>query len=179
MTLLEELSVDISNQYQIYQDLDGCLCDFDERFEHYSGMDPKEYETQAIQQYGEKMGKQKFWNLIDDQVGVRFWRGMKWMPEGKELWDYVKKYKPIILTAPSMNEVSRIGKKLWVQDNLGSNIPIEFKRSSQKHEFSKPNAILIDDRVENIQSWKSKNGIGILYKGNTNEVIRELKKIGL
>jgi hypothetical protein len=29
---------------------------------------------------------------------------MPWMPEGEELYKYIKKYKPTILTSPSRNE---------------------------------------------------------------------------
>lgn len=166
-------------QYKIYCDLDGTLSDFEERFEHFSGLTPDEYKEKAEREFGPKIGPQRFWQLIDDQVGVRFWRGMRWMPEGQELWNYIKQFNPIILTAPSANEVSRIGKKLWVQDNLGSNIPIEFKNSEQKADFSGPNNILIDDREDIIQSWKSKNGIGLLYQGETEPIILELKKLGL
>jgi ABC-type multidrug transport system fused ATPase/permease subunit len=39
--------------------------------------------------------------------------------------------------------------------------------------------ILIDDRLDNILQWKSKNGIGLLYEGDTKKIITELKKLGL
>ena len=55
MNLKELLKEDMSESYQIYQDLDGCLCDFDERFEHFSGLSPKEYEERAFREYGEKI----------------------------------------------------------------------------------------------------------------------------
>ncbi len=176
MTLIEQLT---EGQYQLYCDLDGVLADFDARFEHFTGMLPRDYEEQAIQQLGEKKGKEKFWNLIDEQIGVRFWRGIPWMPEGQQLWDYIKPFNPSILTAPSRNEVSIIGKKLWVQDNIGKDIPIIFKQAKEKSDLSGPNKILIDDREDTILSWKSKNGIGLLYKGDTQEIIRELNKIGI
>jgi hypothetical protein len=179
MTLIKQLTEGFEEQYQIYCDLDGVLADFDARFEHFYGILPKEYEEQAIQQYGEQKGKEKFWNSIDETIGVRFWRGIPWMPEGPQLWDYIKQFNPIILTAPSRNEVSRIGKRLWVQDNLGSNIPIEFRASYKKQELSGPGKILIDDRLDNVLQWKSKNGIGLLYEGDTKKIITELKKLGL
>lgn len=179
MTLIKTLTEDMENQYQIYCDLDGVLADFDTRFEHFTGILPREYEERAIRQYGEIKGKEKFWNLIDDEIGVRFWRGIPWMPEGEELWDYIKRYGPTILTAPSKNDVSRTGKTLWVQDHLGVGIPIEFKAAKEKHVFAGPRKILIDDRLDTIQSWKAKNGIGLLYKGDTQEIIKELSKMGL
>ena len=179
MNLNKILIEGIENYYQIYCDLDQVLADFDKRFEHFSGLHPDEYMVQATQQFGEKIAKQKFWNLIDDQVGVRFWRGEPFMEEGQKLWSYIKQYNPIILTAPSKNEVSRIGKRLWVNDHLGTHIQIEFRAAEQKKELSGPNQILIDDLYKNIISWKSENGIGLLYNNNADEIIRELNKLGI
>lgn len=173
------LKENFKDTYQIYCDQDGVLADFDARFEHFAGILPKEYEERAVRQYGEKKGKEKFWSFIDEEIGLRFWRGIPWMPEGRELWDYIQQYNPIILTAPSQNDVSRQGKKLWVQDNIGSNTPMIFKPAKYKHDYSGPGKILIDDRLDTILRWKSKNGIGILYEGDTKKVINELKKLGL
>ena len=100
------------------------------------------------------------------------------MPEGRQLWDYVKQYNPIILTAPSREDSSIQGKTHWVQDNLGD-YDIEFRQAKEKSDLSGPNQILIDDREDTVQAWKSRNGIGFLYKGNTQEIIDELQKLGL
>jgi len=178
MTLNELLLEDMQDSYQIYQDLDGCLCDFESRFEHFSGLSPSEYRARAEREFGPKIGLQKFWSLIDEEVGMRFYRGMSWMPEGQELWNYIKQYNPIILTAPSRNNVSVEGKTHWVQDNLGD-YDIEFRSAERKSDLSGPNQILIDDREDTIQAWKARNGIGLLYKGNTQEIIQELQKLGL
>lgn len=178
MTLIKTLTEGFEGQYQIYCDLDGVLADFDARFEHFYGILPKEYEEKAIQQFGEKVGKERFWNSINE-IGIRFWRGIPYMHEGQQLWNYIKQFNPIILTAPSRDESSKIGKRLWVQDNLGLNIPIEFRFSKQKQELSGPGKILIDDRLDNIMQWKAKNGIGLLYEGDSKKMIIELKKLGL
>jgi hypothetical protein len=178
MTLIKQLTEGFEEQYQIYCDLDQTLCDFEARFEHFYGILPREYEEKAIKQFGEQKGKERFWDSIN-KIGIRFWRGIPWMPEGPQLWDYIKKFNQIILTASSRDESSKIGKKLWVQDKLGSNIPIEFRASDKKQELSGPGKILIDDRLDNILQWKSKNGIGLLYEGDTKKIITELKKLGL
>jgi len=177
MNLNELLTEEFTDQYDIYCDLDGVLCDFVERFEHFSGISPEEYTYKAKKQFGDKKGTERFWDLIDNQVGIRFWRGMKWTPEGKKLWNYIKSYKPTILTSPSLSDTSIKGKTLWVQDNLGDN-EIIFKRASEKQQLSGPNRILIDDQENNILQWKSQNGIGILYT-TAEEVILELQKIGI
>jgi len=97
--LKEEEQAAQTSQYKIYCDMDGVLCDFDRRFEQFGGMGPKEYES--------KYGNKKFWELINNKVGAQFWAKMPWMPQGKQLWDYISKYNPILLSAPSMHPSSR------------------------------------------------------------------------
>jgi hypothetical protein len=59
--------------YNIYCDMDGVLTDFETRFEHYTGYsNPKEYE--------DEFGSAAFWNIIDGEVGIKFWSEMPWMP---------------------------------------------------------------------------------------------------
>ena len=61
--------------YKIYCDMDGVLTNFESRFEHFTGKSPKQYEKE--------FGLEQFWHLIDSKIGVRFWVGMDWMPQGK------------------------------------------------------------------------------------------------
>ena len=163
--------------YKIYCDMDGVIADFEARFEHFAGLSPDAYRAEITKKYGKKMESKMFWDLIDNQIGVRFWRGIPWMPGGKDLWNYIKPYNPTLLTAPSRADSSRIGKSLWVKDHIPGS-KIIFKQAEQKADLAEPNAILIDDREDTIMKWKSKNGIGILYK-NTDQAINELKQLGL
>ena len=41
-----------------------------------------------------------------------------------------------------------------------------------------PNHILIDDRLSNIEQWRSQGGIGILHTSAVN-TIQQLKELGL
>jgi hypothetical protein len=163
--------------YKIYCDMDGVLADFEARFEHFAGLSPDDYRKEIAKKYGEKKVDSMFWDLIDKQVGVRFWRGIPWMPGGKDLWNYIKPYNPTLLTAPSWDNSSKIGKSLWIKDHIPGTKYI-FKSAKNKSDLSEPNAILIDDREDTIMRWKAKNGIGILYI-NTDQAISELKKLGL
>ena len=61
--------------------------------------------------------------MIDNQIGVSFWSNMPWMPEGELLWDYIKKYNPILLSSPSENNESRLGKRLWVETHINKYLP--------------------------------------------------------
>ena len=157
--------------YKLYCDMDGVLTNFEARFEHYSGMHPQEYEK--------KYGLPAFWELIDIKIGVKFWIGMDFMPQGKELWDFIKPYQPDLLTSPSRDNNSRLGKNLWVKNNLSPKPKVIFSYSKDKQRFANENSILIDDKKSNINEWTSKGGIAIRCKnGDVNHVIEKLKELG-
>ena len=165
----ESLTKDSNPQYEIYSDMDGVLTDFNFQFMKVSdGIHPSEYEHNR--------GTDKFWELIDGK-GVGFWVGMPWMPDGKQYWDYIKKYNPILLSAPSRSETSRLGKRLWVRNNLpGTKLILAQAKDKQK--YAHKNAILIDDRPSNISQWRSQGGIGILHTSAA-DTINKLKELGL
>ena len=166
--LKEEEQAANASQYIIYCDMDGVIADFDKRFQEFGGMSPKAYEA--------KYGTNKFWDLIT-QVGAQFWAKIPWMPEGKALWSYISKYKPILLSAPSQDYSSRYGKKLWAQENLPGTKLVLAKRSNKK-DYSGKNKILIDDREDTINEWNAAGGIGILFT-STGQTINDLKALGL
>ena len=157
--------------YKIYCDMDGVLTNFESRFEHYSGMSPKEYQS--------KNRIPAFWDLIDVQVGLKFWSQMDWMPQGKALWEFIAPYKPDLLTSPSRDNNSRLGKNLWVKENLSPNPKVIFAYSKDKQRYANENSILIDDKKSNINEWTSKGGIAIRCKdGDVSSVITKLKELG-
>ena len=166
--LIDELKED--KKYTIYSDMDGVLVDFENRFKRFSGgISPKDYE--------DKYGREKFWNLIDKETGVRFWVGMPWMSDGKQLWDYIKKYNPTLLSSPSRSNSSRMGKRIWRKRNLPST-KLVLAQAAKKQNYANPNSILIDDRESNIDQWIKAGGIGILHT-DTASTINKLKELGL
>ena len=156
-------------KYTIYSDMDGVLVDFNERFKRFSkGIPPTEYE--------QKFGKDKFWELIDG-IGVRFWVGMDWMSDGKQLWDYIKKYNPTLLSSPSRADHSKMGKRIWRQRNLPTT-KLVLAQARNKQNYANPDSILIDDRESNIDQWIKAGGIGILHT-DTASTLKKLKELGL
>ena len=157
-------------KYTIYSDMDGVLSDFDKRFMEFSdGVSPKEYK--------DKNGTKAFWDLIDVQVGVPFWAGMDWMSDGKFYWDYIKVYDPIILSAPSIKEESKYGKRIWKKRNM-PNTKMILAYAKDKKKYATETSILIDDRPSNIIDWREAGGIGILHISAA-DTIKQLKKLGL
>lgn len=179
-TLLELLGgpnplreIKVKPPYQIYCDMDGVLCNFRARFEHFTGMNPREYE--------DRFGKNQFWNLIDNEVGLVFWSKMEWTPMGKMLWNFIKPYNPQLLTSPSRANESRLGKNIWVKDNLNPQPKVNFRRAKEKHDFANENSILIDDREDTIERWNNAGGIGIHHPENTTNltpILNKFKKLG-
>ena len=157
--------------YKIYCDMDGVLTYFESRFYHFSGMHPQAYEK--------KFGTPAFWELIDVKIGVRFWVGMDWMPRGQELWSFISPYKPDLLTSPSRNDTSRLGKNLWVKNNLNPKPKTIFAYSADKQRYANENSILIDDKKSNIKEWRSQGGIAFRVKdGDITEALEGLKELG-
>jgi nicotinamide mononucleotide adenylyltransferase/PAS domain-containing protein len=163
--------------YKIYVDMDGVIADFDLRFKQVTGLTPDEFES--------KHGLEKFWEVIDIDNKVKFWVGIPLMNGAKDLIDYVKNYDYELLTAPSRQKSSMLGKRLWVKKHVGSLFPstpkINFRQAENKPKIKKEltnQDILIDDKKSTIDSWNSKGGTGILYV-SSNQTIEQLKKLGL
>jgi len=77
-------------QPNIFCDMDSVLVDFPNSFKEKTGIIPDEYEVAH--------GKNEFWKLIKSW-GEDYWATLPWMSDGKELWGYISKYEPIILSA--------------------------------------------------------------------------------
>ena len=154
-------------QYTIYCDMDGVLVDFDRGYQELTGM---------TTQQADAMGGDTFWEPLT-QAGAKWWITLNWMPDGKQLWNYIKKYTPILLSAPSKQESSRLGKRVWVKREL-PDVKLILRPASQKQQYASPTSILIDDRQKNIDQWEAAGGIGILHTSTTN-TIEQLKQLGL
>jgi hypothetical protein len=151
--------------YKIYCDMDGVLVDFEKGYKDLTGRDAS-YKTNP----------EEFWEPIT-KAGAPFWIKLQWMPDGKELWNYIKGYNPELLSAPSREESSKIGKFVWVKRNIPGT-KLLLKSAERKQEYATPNAILIDDRADNIQRWKDAGGVGIHHTSAEN-TIKQLQKLGL
>lgn len=157
--------------YSIFCDMDGVLTNFPKSFKELDGnerrLEPNEFEAEY--------GRNKFWEIIG-HAGEEYWSEMEWMPDGKELWEQLKPFKPTILSAPSRDPKSRTGKHKWILSNL--NITQNFYTinpkkwkpgykiilNSQKHLFVRNEYdILIDDTPRKIEKWNAAGGTGILH----------------
>jgi len=150
--------------YDIYVDMDGVLVGFETGYNAISDVPFKKAKDGDMT---------VFWKPVND-AGYEWWANLPWTNDGKELWEYVKKYNPTILTAPSRGDECPKGKKIWVKRELGEDIPIILEKD--KYKYSGKNKILIDDTEEKINAWVDKGGIGILHT-STKDTIEKLKGI--
>ena len=156
----------MNETYKIYCDLDGVLTDFDKAYQKLTGIDISNKFHDGPE----------FWDPINE-AGVNFWSEMDWKNDGKRLWNYIKKHNPKILSAPSRHVESRIGKIQWVERELpGTELILKYAKN--KKDLAEKNAILIDDRLENIQGWRDSGGIGI-HHVNTKHTLDQLKVLNL
>ena len=145
----------------LYVDLDNTLTDFTKKLSEVLGR-PVEKEFKDP----------KIWAIINRR-GKSFWNSMEWMPDGKELWEGLKKYEPTILSSPTNHPSSIEGKKEWLKENL-PDVPYIIEHKKQK--YADKDSILIDDREKNIKKWEDAGGIGILHK-DAETTLDKVKKI--
>ena len=163
---------------KIYCDMDGVLCDFKSQAAKATGM--------SIQDWMKEPGR-KFKSIRDKWKPIKnypnFWASMPWEPGGKELWNYIKRFNPEILSAyvEQTTDPSCIpGKTKWARTNLGFTPKLNLVKRIEKQKYAKDGAnptILIDDYEKNIRQFKAAGGIGILHTSTSN-TISQLRKLG-
>ena len=155
----------------VYLDMDGVIVNL---------------EKGAFKVHGKQLSdvqRTERWDKISDTKD--FWKDLEWMPGSKKLWNFLKPYKPSIMSAYAKSEPnSAKGKEEWLKKNV-EKLPrsrINLVMRSDKQRFARdgrtqaPN-ILIDDHEKNIREWESKGGIGI-HHTSVERTIARLKEIG-
>lgn len=152
-------------------DMDGVLVDFDEQVKIYNAR---------------KENGKCDWKLLD-KIGPKFWSSMKWLEEGRKLYDalleLVKKNPDLELGIASAIFLSngKKGKRDWIASNCPE-IPMQNVIISQKGidkwlELNEGD-ILIDDKKENLECLDGSipEAKGILFVDADTALI-ELNKI--
>ena len=171
--LMEEIQ---PQDYKVYVDLDGVLADFIHGLNNLLNKDYSEEKYNSNPKYRKEM-----WDAVNEysRKGGKLWAELKLMSDAKELWDYVEKYNPEILSSCGGDDGARKQKPIWVEQHFGKNIKVNIvDKSILKYKHATPDSILIDDSKKSIDPWVAAGGIGILHT-STKNTINELKKLGL
>ena len=158
----------------IYCDMDGVLADFKTAAVKTTGM--------SINRWMNIPSSKEKWSKI--KSNKNFWYDLPWMAGGKQLWSYISKFDPHILSAyveESFDPNCIPGKTGWLRKNTGlvNRQKINLVRRKEKKLFAKRGnpAILIDDYEKNIREFIQSGGKGI-HHTNTSKTISQLKKLG-
>ena len=96
----------------IFCDMDGVLADFKTAAVKVNGM--------SIQKWMNIPSSQQKWERIKNTSN--FWHNLPWMSGGKQLWSYISKFDPHILSAyveESFDPNCIPGKTEWLRRNAG------------------------------------------------------------
>ena len=159
--------------FELHIDLDGVLVDF------VGGVQ----KVMADPQFDitDKKRRGDFWHhlkTIPRDQAIEIWANLEWAPGGRELWRYVSRFNPKILSSPgyTLRNIIETGKMKWIKDNLKPK-PAGIIFTPDKHKHANQFGILIDDQQKNIVSWEERGGIGILYKtGDWRTAVNELQE---
>ena len=120
------------------------------------------------------------YRMVEDDVDL--WANLGWERGGKELWDYIKDIPGLEILSAPMAEGSKIGKRMWVERELG--VPVEkVNLADSKKSYGVHNGkqgLLIDDRDKYVNEFREGGGIAIKHNpDDVDNTIRQLKELGL
>jgi hypothetical protein len=154
--------------------MDGVLADFKTAAVKTTGM--------SINRWMNIPSSKQKWSLI--LQNKNFWYDLPWMQGGKQLWSYISKHDPHILSAyveENFDPNCIPGKKAWLRKNVNMVNPqkVNLVKRREKKLFAKRGkpAILIDDYEKNIRDFNMSGGIGI-HHTSTSKTIQQLKRLG-
>lgn len=152
--------------------MDGVIVDWESAFKKLSnGISSKSYELNH--------GKDERHKLTYEN-SPNFYINMDWTDDGKELFNYLKNLNTEILShseGVTPNDTrSRDGKLIWLKNNFVKLKPNLVLNREDKSSFARPNAILIDDREDNVTEFINAGGKAILHK-NAADTISKLEVI--
>jgi 5'(3')-deoxyribonucleotidase len=146
----------------VFCDLDGVLADFEQGVINRFKKRPNQLNPGLM------------WGVINKSN--TFFESLPWMPRGRELWEQIKQYDPIILTGIPRNSKSAEQKRRWCARELGPDIHVITCSTKNKSDFCITNSLLIDDRTDNLNTWNDKCGKFILYnEDSTDQIVERIR----
>lgn len=134
----------------VFCDLDGVLADFEDGVKSCFKKPITEVKPSSL------------WGFINKSN--TFFETLGWMPNGRELWERIRKYDPIILTGiPPGHKTAEEQKRNWCARELGPDVHVITCLSRDKYKYCLLKSILIDDKDLNRENWTNKGGKFILY----------------
>lgn len=148
---------------QLFLDLDGVLADFDRGVEALLGKRPDE------------LPPSRMWAAL--AKAPSFYGTLELMHDAQALWDFCKPFGPTILTGLPRGNWAEKQKRRWVANQLGRDVEVITCLSREKHKYSAPGHVLVDDRVGLRAAWEAAGGTFIHHVSAARTIAR-LKRMG-
>ncbi|WP_425450473.1 hypothetical protein [Virgifigura deserti] len=148
---------------KLFLDLDGVLADFDRGVKAVTGKRP------------EQLPLKQMWRALAQAPD--FYGTLEMMHDAEILWAFCRPYHPTILTGLPLGNWAPDQKRRWVARMLGAEVRVITCMSRDKHNFSGPSHVLVDDRASIREPWERAGGIFILHV-SAEHSIRALKALG-
>lgn len=144
----------------LFCDMDGVLADFDAGYRNAFDI-----------QTSKKLDNVN-WHQV--QAHGSFYNTLPEMPDMRVLWNYIKGYKPVLLSGcPTIGyDLVQDQKRQWIDEHLGYNVPAIFCKSREKVVHSIPGDILIDDWDKHQAVWIANGGIWILHTSAADTILQ-------
>lgn len=160
----------------IYLDLDDVLVDFTGAALELHGWSWGKYKRQGLATWHlpsvMKITVDEFWEPIQ-QLGASFWEMLNPLPWFGALIEFVESNfdEWYIATSPSPHHSSYVGKLSFLQRAFGFGFN-QFVFTNHKHLLANPNAVLVDDRPDNVEQFVVNGGNSILFPCLTNKLYK-------
>lgn len=156
--------------FKLRVDMDGVLADFEKGYTKQTGIPFL---------LAKELSDRLFWKNILDIPN--FFYNLPLMEDAFVLWNAIAHLNPSVLTTIPRTDTyptAGIEKKMYIAEHFGKDITVNLSPSAKsKIHWYRPGTrdIIIDDRLDTIETWNAAGGIGI-YHTSALETIRQLKE---
>ena len=152
-----------SSLVRLFVDLDGVLADFDRGVQEITGRHPSRHQVSRM------------WQQLASHED--FFGSLHLTADGLDLWEHLIPLEPTILTGLPRGSWAAPQKRAWVARTLGQDVEVITCMSRDKHLWSAPGHVLIDDTKRHREPWKAKGGVFIHHQ-STDDTLAEMRRMG-
>lgn len=147
----------------LFLDLDGVLADFDGGVRWTTGRLPADLPPRVM------------WAALARHPD--FYGTLDMLADAPALWAFCAPFRPTILTGLPMGGWAEPQKRAWVARVLGADVPVVACLSRDKHRWSGPGHVLVDDRLDLCRAWEAAGGV-FVHHADAASSIAALRALG-
>lgn len=150
----------------VFLDVDGVLADWDTAVNRWYGIERLPSTQWDIDYEGDfNMTGREFWNGLTEQ----FWRTIPLYPWAKKLVkELEKKHNVVFLSAVGMPQAAA-GRLIWIKKHFNSlYFDKRYLVGPAKQYCARGNAILVDDKDDNVEKFVAAGGHGLIFPQSWN-----------